>query len=249
MSLHSTQQAFMNYLQTGYLDHDIIKGCDQEQKQALAEVYHYAYRARFVEVLQEQFPKLASYLGDQEFLALVENYIACYPSTYRNIRCLGRMLPNFVAENFDHQDAQVLAELARFEWALVDMFDAADSPYFTMGQLQAVDSQSWPERKIIWQQAMQMQSFAFDVVSLWRNDQDLVVLDASVLFWRCQRQVYFDCLTASEKLFIDVTNEGATLGELCECLLELHDESDIPEVLLAHLQLFIERRCIADLIC
>lgn len=264
MSLNKIQQSFMNYLQNGELDYDLIHGRNMAHKQALADVYHYAYRARFIEVLTEQYPKLSKILGDEAFAVLVDSYAKAHPSRFCNVRDFGAALPGFIADTFSGEKAVLLAELAQFEWMLLDVFDAADSPYLSIEQLQAIDPASWPSRKLIFQKAMQWKSFNCDVLSLWHNGETPAspascakpptscaesAGPTHILVWRCNREVFFAPLTPSETLFLESAARGDNLESICEHLLKLHTTDNIPKVLSSSLQRFTKRRCIADFIC
>src|SRR5207244_2774521 len=75
-------------------------------------VYAGMYFWRLVDALREDFPKLATVLGDGGFADLVRGYIRAHPSTAPSIRHLGRALPDFLA---GYPPAS-LAALARLAW-------------------------------------------------------------------------------------------------------------------------------------
>src|SRR6185369_12656622 len=64
--------------------------------QARLDVYATMYAARIVEVLQEDFPKLAALAGDEGFAALVRDYVGRHPSTEPSIGWIGASLPAFL---------------------------------------------------------------------------------------------------------------------------------------------------------
>jgi hypothetical protein len=76
-------------------------------------VYRHGYSARALEALGEIFEKLWRYLGDEDFLALVEAYILENPSTHRNLADWGRGFTAYLQnQNLD----LLVTELARFCW-------------------------------------------------------------------------------------------------------------------------------------
>src|SRR5439155_929151 len=89
---------------------------------------------RLVDALREDFPKLATVLGDGGFADLVRGYIRAHPSTAPSIRHLGRALPDFLA---GYQPAY-LADLARLEWTRLQVFDAPDATPLTAGDLRRI---------------------------------------------------------------------------------------------------------------
>src|SRR5439155_1691161 len=98
------------------------------------------YFWRLVDALREDFPKLATVLGDGGFADLVRGYIRAHPSTAPSIRHLGRALPDFLA---GYQPAY-LADLARLEWTRLQVFDAPDETPLTAGDLRRIAVEEWP---------------------------------------------------------------------------------------------------------
>ena len=56
-------------------------------------VYAHMYRARIVEALESQFPRLAKMLGPDAFAELASAYITDEPSRHPSLRYVGERLP------------------------------------------------------------------------------------------------------------------------------------------------------------
>src|SRR6187402_3614901 len=74
-------------------------------------VYRRGVFARMLESLSDDFPQIAQTLGDQEFRALISDYLAAHPSRYSSLAELGRDFPAWIAKI-----KPVLADLAELEW-------------------------------------------------------------------------------------------------------------------------------------
>jgi len=61
-------------------------------------IYGYAYRARLVECLREEYPVLRHALGDEAFDAFAFDYLRMYPSKSYTLSQLGANFPRFLAE-------------------------------------------------------------------------------------------------------------------------------------------------------
>jgi len=110
------------------------------------EIYADMYRARLVDVLREDFPRTLAHLGDDAFLALADRYLARHPSTHPSVRHLGNRFADFLAGR-----AAVppwLGDLARLEWARVEVFDAPDAEPLRLADLKSVSPADWPALRL-----------------------------------------------------------------------------------------------------
>src|ERR1043166_5020952 len=82
------------------------------------------YVARLVEVLREDFGRVAAILGDERFADAARAYVARHPSEDPSVRHVGPAFPASLAEHAP--EAPFLADLARLEWARLAVFDARD---------------------------------------------------------------------------------------------------------------------------
>lgn len=95
-------------------------------------IYSYAYSARLVECLREEFPVLRHALGDDAFDAFAIDYLRKYPSRTYTLTQLGSRFPHYLAETRPERDSagtlppdwpDFLIDLARLELAFSEVFD------------------------------------------------------------------------------------------------------------------------------
>jgi hypothetical protein len=91
------------------------------------DIYADMYFYRLRDCLAEDFPALRARLGETRFHNLVTDYLLAHPSAHFSLRELGRALPGFLARHTLEREFPALADLARLEWARVDVFDDADA--------------------------------------------------------------------------------------------------------------------------
>jgi hypothetical protein len=91
------------------------------------DIYANMYFHRLHDCLAEDFPVLKARLGDARFHNLVTDYLLAHPPTHFSLRELGRALPGFLASHALEREFPALADLARLEWARVDVVDDADA--------------------------------------------------------------------------------------------------------------------------
>jgi hypothetical protein len=112
------------------------------------EVYANAYFARLHGALREDYPALAAALGADAFHDLATAYLLAFPPSRPSLRDAGANLRAFLA-GASAEAAWIrvrwpfAADLATFEWALVEAFDAPDAPALARAQLAALGAAEW----------------------------------------------------------------------------------------------------------
>ena len=88
-------------------------------------IYGDGYTSRLIEALEANFPILSKLLGEDDFRTLGTAYVNSHPSPFFTVRYYGNGLAGFLASAPEYSGAPVLAELARWVWALSVVFVAA----------------------------------------------------------------------------------------------------------------------------
>jgi hypothetical protein len=130
-------------------------------------IYADMYRARLVDVLREDYPRVAATLGDVDFAALVCGYLTRHPSTHPSVRHVGRRFADWIAG--EATVAPHLADLARLEWARVEVFDAADAEPLRLADLEALPPQEWPALRLRLIPACLVLESAWPVHEIWAS--------------------------------------------------------------------------------
>ncbi len=103
-------------------------------KEKRMQVYSYAFWARQVDSLMEDFPVLLAILGKKVFQDILKDYIYHYPSTNYTLAELGRNLPKFMR---DEKMSEDLCDLAKFEWHLFELEYYSEQPKVTANDIEA----------------------------------------------------------------------------------------------------------------
>lgn len=122
----------------------VVEPTSRQTPAARLAVYTTMYFWRIQEVLREDFSRTVAVVGTDAFEAIARAYVARHPSQHPSIRWVGHALPAFLAESPPDGAPPWLADLARFEWARLDLFDAADAAPIGVDALRAVQPEDWP---------------------------------------------------------------------------------------------------------
>ncbi|MBA3848394.1 MAG: DUF2063 domain-containing protein [Opitutus sp.] len=105
------------------------------------EIYNRMYWFRVLDSLHEDCPGLRAALGERRFLRLAEAFLEKYPSEYWTLRDLPQRLARFIREEprWTAPHTALCEDIARFEWAQVEVYDGAARPVFTVDDLLGAD--------------------------------------------------------------------------------------------------------------
>lgn len=199
-------------------------------------VYAEAYRVRLAEALDADFAGLHVYLGDDEFERLVHAYLIKHPSRHFSLRWFGRHLADFLAANLPYAEHPDISEMARFEWAQCDAFDAPDTAVIGMAEFAAIAAPQWPGLRLAFHPSLVRLDLQTNVPALWlalnagESPPALERLDQPQpwLLWRSELRVLFRPLTAAEAFGLDQFRADATFTAVCEGLCQWFSPEDIP---------------------
>jgi hypothetical protein len=116
---------------------------EKADRDTLLAVYRDAYALRLIEALTTDFPGLLAMTGPAEFDMMARAYIAAHPSRHPSVRWFGRHLADFLARTAPFSATPAAADMARFEWALGEAFDAEDVEPLAFEQLAVIPPEAW----------------------------------------------------------------------------------------------------------
>jgi hypothetical protein len=191
-------------------------------------IYGDAYRVRLTEALASNYPALVKLLGEADFAALSAAYIETHVSRWPSIRHYGAELAQFLTTAELYCDVAVLAELAAWEWAMTEVFDAADENALGVAALTSVSPEDWAGLRFDFHPAIRRLDLQWNVPQSWKaltggGERPQAVLGARTqpwLLWRHQLQILFRSLAQDEAVAFDVLRAGATFGDACLALCE-----------------------------
>lgn len=133
------------------------------------DIYREQFWLRHTSSLVEDFPGLGGILGQDDWERLAEEYLESVPPTSWSLRELGQRLPEFVASRDWLPHRELCTDMARLEWAYIEVFDATDAPPLDPARLVALDERSWQSARIVLNPALRLLSVEFPVADLRRE--------------------------------------------------------------------------------
>lgn len=232
-SLAVLQQALQQFILRGTAD---VAGYVNSTAQAAAgarlAVYKKAYRIRLTEALESNFPMLAKLLGAEEFRMLADSYVEQHPSSHRSVRWYGDRLASFLAADPRYRDA-ALCDLAAWEWAMTEAFDAADAPCLSRGELMSHAPEAWADLRFHLHPSVRRLDLAWNAPQTWKALQDgsatpgpECLSPTHWLLWRKDLQLLFRSLDSLEAAALDGLAAGNSFGKLCVQLAEQLGEAE-----------------------
>ncbi len=211
-----------------------IPDTPKEKNDVLLGIYQYAYSARLIEFLENDYPQLHAYLGDEQFDQLCRAYIAETPSHTPNARWYGNELPIFMENSSIWSEQLQLPELARLEYSLNIVFDASDEPLLRLDDLAQIPPEQWPSLVFSPVQATRRLEMETNVTDIWNalvTDQappDVQGLadPLQVLVYRDDQQSSFRSMSYEEAMMWDKMAAGVPFGVLCELMATWGGEDD-----------------------
>ena len=220
-------------------------------------VYRHAYRARLIAALRDNHPVLAQVMGDEDFDALAAAYVQARPSAFASIRWYGDALADFMATEAAPAHPAFI-DVARMDWALRGVFDAAEDSALTLGALQQLDAEAWPRLRLQPRASARCLLLAWAVEPAWaalaRHAQQREAGEAAdepelpapealehrLLAWRPQLETRWRSLQAEEGALVAAVFEGADWTRLGEIAAAQWGEAEAPARLVGCLQQWVQ---------
>lgn len=136
-------------------------------------IYHYAYHARLVDCLADDYPALVTALGQRGFTRLARKVISAHPSDGPNLNFYGRHLVTYLRR---HPAAcprrAFVLDLAVLEWAMVEVLHAQAAPVFSVVALQAIPAERWARMRLRPSATVRILRFRHPVNSYLQAERD-----------------------------------------------------------------------------
>ena len=145
----------------------MIRGDERLASADRLDVYANMYFYRIRDCLAEDYPKVAAVAGGARFHNLVTDYLLAHPSSFWSLRNVGAKLQDYIREHSLSREFPFIADLARLEWARIEVFDETDSPSLTREQLTRMAARKVQEQKLRLVPALRLLELAWNIAPVW----------------------------------------------------------------------------------
>jgi putative DNA-binding protein len=197
-----------------------IRGDERLGAVERVDVYANMYFFRLLDCLTEDFPALAAVLGHERFHTLARDYLEAHPSRHPSVRMLGESLGDFLEGHALARECEYLADLARFEWALLGAFDAPDAAPIGAERLKAMSPEDWATLRFELTPSLRIVEARAPVDDVWnavREGREPPVVTArptTLRVWREDLTVFHRKIDALEHEAL--RGVGLGFGAMCE---------------------------------
>jgi hypothetical protein len=201
-----------------------IADSQKTDRATLFAVYYNAYRSRLAEFLSNDYPILRDYLGEEAFGHLVEDFIESTPSRHPNARWYGTRLPDFMHEAAAWRRNRSAIDLAQFERALAEAFDAADAPVSRIDALQDIRVEDRPRLVFEFHPSARLRDLVIGTMQIYAalaGDEEPPSIqegEEAILFWRADGQIFYRPVVDDERLALVEAAQSKSFGDICALL-------------------------------
>lgn len=189
---------------------------------ARLDIYANMYFFRILDVLREEFPRLARALGNEAFHDLTTDYLLAARPAHPSLREVGARLPAFILDHARGAERPWLPELAALERTHRELFDAADAEPLALAGLQALAPEAFTTLAVRLVPAQQLQVNTWSISSVWESAGEPEARPETLLVWRRDTTMHHRPIDSdAEAAMLRRAVEPATLTELCETFAEI----------------------------
>ncbi len=218
------------------------------------KVYTEAYSLRLIDALTADYPALKDYFGVDGFDTMARAYVNKWPSDKFSIRWFGQQLPRFLGETSPYDEQPELKELASFEWALSEAFDASESTSIDYQQLTNIEPSHWPLIQLRFHPSLRRVDLKYNATQIWQasnQKQPLSVFKANTVMqgwviWRKELKLLFRSISTLEAIALDTFMQEKCFSEVCESLCEWLDEEQVAANAAGFIQAWVRDGWITD---
>ena len=199
--------------------------------EARLDIYAQMYCARLLDALQEDFPRVAAILGEEDFREIGRAYLRQFPSSHPSLRYLGTHFAEFLTTRPVGTSLPFLGDLARLERMRLDVFDAPDAEPLRLEDLQVIPAEAWATVRFRLIPALLMLTCAWPVQQIWKDEgftlsDKLQPMSTVLRVWRQDFTVYQASMDAIEQAALTVMQAGESFASVCTTVEPLVNPSE-----------------------
>jgi hypothetical protein len=228
--------------------------------EALA-IYNNAFHQRLIQIASEMYPILYNTLGQDVFTKLWLGYLSTNLPRPGAMSNMTDKLLDYVTADEQFGALPALHDIVRVETLMIELFDRADEPIWTIAQLQALPADDWAA--MVWQPRHDwaLLSSHFNLQQYWQKMHTHIETGAEAgsasfgvapaepdnsnfklhyLLRRHQHRMQFQSISEELAVFLQAIQENLCFADICVRLAEQFPTDDIPPLSLSLLLQTVE---------
>jgi hypothetical protein len=145
----------------------MIHGDERLNSTGRLDIYASMYFYRLRDCLADDFSKVTAVIGGARFHNLITDYLLVHPSSSWSLRDAGSMLPRYLAEHPLGEEFPFIADLARLEWARIEVFDDTDAEVLSRDEITRIPPAGIQEIKLRAVPALRVMKLDWNIAPLW----------------------------------------------------------------------------------
>jgi hypothetical protein len=214
-----------------------IRESDPNLAKQRLDIYQNAYQQRLIEALTSDFPVTRKLAGQQQWNQITCQYLNDYRPNSETLAQVGYQLASFLNETTWPNTPACLADIAAFEWSLVEAFYS--NPHAPTQSIREILEQSHDPGQLQLKLAphILLQESQWPLDQIYENESTFPADTSYFLFFHRDRQAYYRRLMPHEWQIIHLLRQTRSLTELIE---QLMNENLIQEDSAANIVSFLE---------
>ncbi len=224
-------------------------------------IYNNAFHQRLIQIASEMYPVMYNTLGQDVFAQLWLGYLSTNLPRPGAMSKMTDKLLDYVLTHEQFEALPALHDIVQVETLMIELFDRADEPIWTVERLQALPADDWAA--MTWQPRHDwaLLSSLFNLQQYWQlmhahiqsgadagsasfgvtpADPDNAHFQLHYLLRRHQHQMQFQSISQALFVFLQAIQDGLCFADICTRLAEQFPTEDIPRLSLSLLLKTIE---------
>lgn len=205
------------------------------------DIYRQQFWLRHEAILDEDFPGLSAWLGEQQWKSLRESYLRQPESQTMSLGELGHRLAEHIGGLPPFESQGLCVDMARLEWAYQEAFGAADDSPLTEDALAHFSSSDWEGARFRLSSALRLLRLDHPVHDLRRSLRDAPESDdpesergtaagalgpLHLVVYRRERELWDKVVPESAFLLLQELARGRSLVDACGAVLRRHPAAE-----------------------
>lgn len=213
-----------------------VSGNDRVSPARQVEIYREQFWLRHRESLADDFPSLVHFLSEASFDAFVRAYLVAHPPSDPSLRELPKDIVAF-AEGwpFVEISRSLAVDLARYEFAFIDVFDGPDPVPLDAARIAAIPPDGWSTARIVLNPCVARLRLAHAAHRISYAVKDKAEIPSTepvdggvrLALYRRDNVVRFSELTEPAYLLLEELDRGRSLVDACARITEGLDEAGV----------------------